>query len=93
MDIKDMANEDLLNRLDDGDNQDVFDELLSRLKDGEKAIKACNEIREIYTGMDGFIPETCPEGYQQRIIKKMYHVAVGGQGSINTVSQKYSHPV
>jgi hypothetical protein len=36
------------------------------------------EIREIYAGMDGFIHETCPEGYQQRIIKQMYSAAVDG---------------
>ncbi len=34
------------------------------------------EIREIYAGMDGFISETAPEGYQQRIIKQMYDVAI-----------------
>lgn len=31
-----------------------------------------HEACEIYTGMDGFIAETCPEGYQQRILKQMY---------------------
>ena len=40
--------------------------------------QALEEIREIYAGMDGFIPETCPEGYQQRIIKQMYGAAVEG---------------
>ena len=40
--------------------------------------QALEEIREIYAGMDGFIPETCPEGYQQRIIKQMYRAAVEG---------------
>jgi hypothetical protein len=34
------------------------------------------EIREIYTGMDGFIAETAPESYQQRIIKLMYEQAI-----------------
>ena len=33
---------------------------------------ALEELREIYAGMDGFIPETCPEGYQQKIIKDLY---------------------
>jgi hypothetical protein len=41
-----------------------------------EALMALKEIREIYAGMEGFIPETCPEGYQQRIIKQMYIVAV-----------------
>ena len=34
--------------------------------------EALEEIREIYAGMDGFIPETAPEGYLQRIIEKMW---------------------
>jgi hypothetical protein len=42
----------------------------------ERAKDALREIREIYAGMDGFIPETAPEGYQQRIIKQMYDAAV-----------------
>lgn len=37
--------------------------------------KALREIIEIYAGMDGFIPETAPEGYQQRIIKQMFDIA------------------
>ena len=40
--------------------------------------QALEEIREIYAGMDGFIPETYPEGYQRRIIKQMYGAAVEG---------------
>lgn len=39
---------------------------------------ALEAIREIYAGMDGFIPETCPEGYQQRIMKQMYREAIEG---------------
>lgn len=37
---------------------------------------ALKEIIEIYAGMDGFIPETCGEGYLQRIIKQMYEAAI-----------------
>lgn len=33
------------------------------------------EIREVYAGMDGFVPETCPEGYQQTLLKRMYDIA------------------
>jgi len=36
----------------------------------------CKEIIEIYAGMEGFIPETAPEAYQQTIIKRMYDEAV-----------------
>ena len=32
---------------------------------------AIREAYEIYAGMDGFIPETAPEGYLQQIIRKM----------------------
>lgn len=38
--------------------------------------RSLEEIREIYAGMDGFVPETCPEGYQQRLLKQMYDIAV-----------------
>ena len=34
-------------------------------------------VIEVYAGSDGFKPETCPEGYQQRIIEQMYKAAVG----------------
>ncbi len=35
-------------------------------------VEALRNIREIYAGMEGFISETAPEGYQQQIIKQMY---------------------
>lgn len=41
----------------------------------EKLEAALGEIREIYAGMEGFEPETAPEGYQQRIIEQMWHAA------------------
>lgn len=34
------------------------------------------EIREIYCNMEGFIPETAPEGYILQEIKRMYDTAV-----------------
>lgn len=37
--------------------------------------EALQEIVEIYAGMEGFVAETAPEGYQQRIIEQMYSVA------------------
>ena len=38
--------------------------------------EAHQEIIEIYAGMDDFIAETAPEGYQQRIIKQMKDVSI-----------------
>ena len=37
--------------------------------------EALQEIINIYAGMDGFIPETAPEAYQERIILQMYEAA------------------
>ena len=36
---------------------------------------AFREIYEVYAGSDGFIPETCPEAYQQQLIKEMSDIA------------------
>jgi len=36
---------------------------------------AFREIYEVYAGSDGFIPETCPEAYQQQLIKEMADIA------------------
>lgn len=33
------------------------------------------EIYEVYAGSEGFIPETAPEAYQQRLIKQMVALA------------------
>ena len=41
----------------------------------DNLLQALEEIREIYAGMDGFIPETAPEAYQQTKLKQMYEVA------------------
>jgi len=42
--------------------------------------EALEEIAEIYAGMEGFIAETAPEGYQQRIIEQMYNAAKAALG-------------
>lgn len=42
--MKEMSNEELLNRLDDGDNQDVHTEILSRLELGKQAIEIVDEL-------------------------------------------------
>ncbi len=51
-----------------------------RRKDGllQTAEARLHEVYEIYAGMEGFIPETAPEGYCLMIIKKMAAVAKGG---------------
>lgn len=36
---------------------------------------AFREIYEVYAGSEGFIPETCAEGYQQQLIKEMSDIA------------------
>lgn len=34
-----------------------------------------HEVREIYANMEGFIPETAPEGYCLQTLKQMYNAA------------------
>ena len=38
-------------------------------------VKALEEIREIYAGMDGFCPLTAPEAYQDKILKEIWELA------------------
>jgi uncharacterized protein (UPF0335 family) len=52
-------------------------ELRHRIEELEAMI---HEAKEIYTGMDGFIPETAPEGYQQRIMRQLYEALKGEKG-------------
>ena len=33
-----------------------------------------HEAKEIYTGMEGFIPETAPEAYQKRALDQIWDV-------------------
>jgi len=41
----------------------------------EELQNAFREIYEVYAGSEGFIPETCAEGYQQQLIKEMSDIA------------------
>ena len=41
----------------------------------EELQDAFREIYEVYAGSEGFIPETCPEAYQQQLIKEMSDIA------------------
>jgi hypothetical protein len=55
---------------------DFLDEHWRKNKDHIAELKAAfREIYEVYAGSDGFIPETCAEGYQQQLIKEMADIA------------------
>ena len=41
----------------------------------EELQDAFREIYEVYAGSEEFIPETCPEAYQQQLIKEMADIA------------------
>ena len=43
-------------------------EAATRIEQLEAALRAAYEV---YAGSDGFIPETCAEGYQRQIITQM----------------------
>ena len=44
------------------------EEAATRIEQLEAALRAAYEV---YAGSDGFIPETCAEGYQRQIITQM----------------------
>lgn len=54
--------------------------LAESLEDRERLRARIDAVREIYAGMEGFIAQTAPEGYLQRIVKQMYEAALGGEG-------------
>jgi len=56
-------------------------------RERKSVIQPLEEIREIYAGMDGFVPKTAPEAYQQKIIEDMYKSAINGI-KVLTVSDK-----
>ena len=41
----------------------------------EELENAFREIYEVYADSEGFIPQTCAEGYQQQLIKEMSEIA------------------
>lgn len=41
----------------------------------DKATQALREIYEVWAGSEGFVAETAPEAYQQRVIEKMKNIA------------------
>lgn len=42
----------------------------------DKLLTALEEIREVYAGSEGFIPETAPEAYIQKLFREKYDIAV-----------------
>lgn len=46
-----------------------------RIKALESRLKS---VQEVYAGMEGFVCETAPEAYQNRIIEQMYKASIGG---------------
>jgi len=51
---------------------DLIEALENRIVEIEAGMR---EIYEVYAGSEGFIPETCAEGYQQQLIKEMSDIA------------------
>jgi len=63
------------NLFDATQTREMVEHIFPQLPDCSVLLEALKEIREIYAGMEGFIPETAPEGYCQHIIKQMYEAA------------------
>jgi hypothetical protein len=55
----------------DNGNQ-ISNALNELIQDRDELLSRNHEAREIYAGMDGFQPETAPEGYCLRIIEQMH---------------------
>ena len=53
-----------------------------------KECPRCREVIEIYAGMEGFIPQTAADGYQQRIIREMYEAAAGDEKAMRAEFEK-----
>ena len=51
-----------------GSDAAVMKEAADRIEQLEAALRAAYEV---YAGSDGFVPETCAEGYQRQIIAQM----------------------
>ena len=50
---------------------------LEQAQERERVMReALAEIREVYAGLDGVMPETCPEAYLERKLKECYGIAV-----------------
>jgi len=70
-----MTPEDLKKYAEEIANTNGYDwdeEIVLLAVDYLRILDKTHEAKEIYTGMDGFVSETAPEAYQQRILKKMF---------------------
>ena len=65
---------------DQYDGPQMAAQIIRLQKDNERLRARIDAVREIYAGMEGFIAQTAPEGYLQRIVKQMYDAALGGEG-------------
>ncbi len=66
-----MRDYDEANRADDDRNSKMSD----LAQENETMSRALHEIKEIWTGSEGFIPETCAEAYLEELCKKMFSEA------------------
>ena len=61
--------------VDPEDSLEAADAIEAQAKRIAELEDAFREIYEVYAGSEGFIPETCAEGYQQQLIKNMSEIA------------------
>lgn len=54
---------------------ELFNENKDLRTQNAELVKALEEIREIYAGMDGFYPLTAPEAYQDKKLKEIWELA------------------
>jgi len=64
------------------DVKEVSEEINGCWAENQRYRDALEEVREVWAGSDGFVPETCPEGYLQRLLKKCY------QASVNAIKER-----
>ena len=65
---------------DQYDGPQMAAQIIRLQKENERLRVRIDAVREIYAGMEGFIPQTAPEAYLLRITKQMYDAALGGEG-------------
>jgi len=62
----------------DDENQadDYRNNKMSDLASENESLKnALYDIREVFIGSEGFVPETCPEAYLKRLFRQMFDIA------------------
>lgn len=56
----------------------VLSEWQKLVAERDALARKLDAVREVYAGMEGFVPRTAPEGYCLRIIEQMAHAAMKG---------------